>query len=75
MRSDLFLVHPDNQGALGVLAHHCHGTLNTVRRIGADPTELAKATAIELSNHEETRDRQLKFNRDLISKAEGVLAP
>lgn len=71
----LLLVHPDNRSKLGVNAFNAHRVGAYIKRVGADPQELKKATAFELCPLEPKRSQQIEFNRVLVDRSSGMLAP
>ena len=72
---DLMLVHPDNRSKLGVNAFDAHRVGAYIARVGADLQLLSKATAFEIAPADPQRSRQLDFNRSLVSRSAGMLAP
>ena len=75
LHTSYIMTHPKNRGGLGLNAHNVHINGNTIRSVGADSSELARATCFELSHDEATRSKQLKFNKDLTDSSGGLLAP
>ena len=69
------LVHPRNRGGLGINAFNSHITGGKIVRVGADLDELRKATVIEMSHDESERELQFAFNKRLIARSKGLLAP
>ena len=71
----LLMVHPDNRSKLGVNAFNAHRVGAYIKRVGADMQELKKATAFELCALEPKRSEQIEFNRALVERSSGMLAP
>ena len=69
------MCHPSNSGSLGVNAFTAHRTGSRIMSIGCDKSELEKSVCIELNPAAELREKQLTFNRELVTRAAGLLAP
>lgn len=71
----LILVHPDNRSKLGVNPFNAHRVGAYIKRVGGDLRLLAGATAFELSALEPLRSQQVAFNKRLVERSSGMLAP
>ena len=68
-----FLVHPKNRGGLGLNAHNVHKNGGVIASVGADIKKLDAAWAFELAPNGPDRDKAVKFNADLVQRADGLL--
>ena len=73
--SDKMLVHPSNRGGLGLSHHNAHKSGSDICKVGENMDLLHSATCMELAVAEESKAKQLKFNRDLVGRSKGLLAP
>lgn len=69
------LCHPKNTGGLGLNPHNIHKNGASIKKAGADDSELCRATCFELSSDAATRATQIKFNEDLAESSEEVFVP
>ena len=69
------LCHPSNRGKLGINAAGSHRVILRIKTVGGDKRELARAACFQLSTIPIKRDAQLQFNKDLVTRAGGLLAP
>ena len=69
------MVHPKNRGGLGINIHDAHELIAKIKLIGCDPEHLKKATAFECSPFTEEKAMQVNFNKKLVKKAAGKMAP
>jgi hypothetical protein len=69
------LCHPSNRGKLGLNAAGSHRLVLRIKTVGGDKRELARATCFQLSTIPSKRDAQLLFNKSLVARADGLLAP
>ena len=69
------LCHPSNRGKLGLNAAMAHRLILRIKTVGGDKRELARAVCWQLSTDPSKRDAQLVFNKELVSRSDGLLAP
>ena len=67
------MVQPLNRGGTGVNPYSCHRKGGAIVAAGADLQQLGGAIAFELSTDEETRQKQIDFNRAQASSSQGML--
>ena len=67
-------VHPANRGGLGLNAFNAHRNGASIKSIGVDPDELAKAVAFENMPMEPAKSNQRLCNEKLIEGAKGMLS-
>ena len=67
------MTHPLNRGRLGLNAYKAHANGQKIIKVGADPTQLANATAFEMAPSGPRRMEQISFNDTLIGSSEGLL--
>lgn len=70
-----FLVHKYNRSGLGLDRFNVHKVGSKILSIGADMSKLDSAIAIEMAPSGPELDENLNFNKFLIKKSEGMLAP
>ena len=71
----LILCHPNNRSKLGLNAFEVHRVGQKVVVIGFSREELRGAVCIEMMPDSEKNMAQLKFNEELVSKSDEMLAP
>ena len=68
------MVHPRNREGLGLNTFDVHKVLATIKRIGADPAAVHRATAFEMAPEGPERQAQVAFNSTLVERSGGFLA-
>ena len=69
------LVHQANRGGLGLDRFNVHKCGANILRVGAHMNKLAAAVAIELAPNGAQHNANVKFNKMLASKSEGMIPP
>jgi hypothetical protein len=69
------LCHPHNRGKLGINPFTAHRTGARIISVGCDKDELDKAVSIEISPHADSKKAQLDFNKALVDRSQGLMAP
>ena len=72
---DDIIVHPKNRGGLGLNAFNVQSNFEKIKRVGADKRLLQDAAAMEMPPLGAAREEAFEFNRRLVARSGGMLAP
>jgi len=68
-----FLPHKNNRGGLMLSGHNAHRTAARIQKCGAQLSQLHNAMAVEIAPHGPWREEQLKANKNLVARSNGLL--
>ena len=69
------MCHPANRGGLGLNPFNVHRNGRNIWRVGVDIGQLHGAATFQMSPDPSVRKEQVKFNKQLVDVAGGLLAP